>query len=340
MEVLLTKITILSLNMSEKNWRFTKTDWDDYFCSIALTDSERKLAIFRLYNGREIQVLLSLISLRDIGEQIESFYHYDDYSMAMMKLDWFFIQRSHPKRQEYAFCSMIQRDEEPFEHYMERLCAKARECQFFNEDEKVMEQLIDGSNLDSTRRDLALQQYRRFPNRNPNRVNHQEENGRENLREVPEQPRQCSSPETPQCVAVEYLNFHSTNDTYTARVGRVKVKMQYSNICSSNIIDRLYFNAIQQGGAIIYDFSRNSERKFVEFGTDAPLKMIGCFHAELEIIGRVMMEKFYVVDVIEKCLIGVNTAKKFGIINRENDYQNMSENGLASNFGMDKINLE
>lgn len=117
----------------------------------------------------------------------------------------------------------------------------------------------------------------------------------------------------------ELLNFLCGTKSVTGCIGGVNIELLIDSGCVSNLIDRTNFELMQRQGAAISNFTQKIDKKFIPFGTDVPLKMMGSFEAIFTLNNITHNEKFFVVDAVAKCLLGVNAAQKFGVLKICND---------------------
>lgn len=113
--------------------------------------------------------------------------------------------------------------------------------------------------------------------------------------------------------AVEYISFLGCGEAISCKIGGVSLTLLVDSGTRSNIIDKPNWDILCSRKATM-TFQKKSDKQFIPFGSTEPIPVLESFTANLVIGGRKASAKFYVVDMIAKCLLGSESAKALGVL--------------------------
>lgn len=113
---------------------------------------------------------------------------------------------------------------------------------------------------------------------------------------------------------VDYI-FHIDDDAeIDCEIGEVPVKMLIDSGCKCNLITEDTWKFMKEHHVEVSNQVRNSNKKFLSYGSTNPLDVIGSFEADIIAGNKGIIARFFVIRKGTKNLLGKNTAVVLGVL--------------------------
>lgn len=115
---------------------------------------------------------------------------------------------------------------------------------------------------------------------------------------------------------IDYIFHLDGDDSITCSLGHVEIDMLIDSGSKCNIINDVTWEILKSKGIRVENQVKNPEKKFVAYGSQHPLTVLGSFDTSITIGNGSTSEKetFYVVKSGTRNLLGKDTAIKLGVL--------------------------
>lgn len=113
-----------------------------------------------------------------------------------------------------------------------------------------------------------------------------------------------------------YYAFFNGNlsNMLTFEVGGVSLKMLVDSGADANLVTLEAWEMLKKAGVRVSSSTKDSDRRFLSYGSSTPLSVRGTFTAEIKIQNQSSFSEFYVVEKGQTCLLGDATAKQLRVL--------------------------
>ncbi|XP_062554416.1 uncharacterized protein K02A2.6-like [Armigeres subalbatus] len=130
-----------------------------------------------------------------------------------------------------------------------------------------------------------------------------------------------------------YYAFYTGNESnkIECRIGGIKCNVIIDSGSECNLITKEVWEEMKASNVMVQSSKRGCSRVLKAYGSDAPLKMIGSFTAEVRVQEQHVVAEFFVVDGGQQCLLGDETSKALGVLKVGLDINSVVEENMPFN---------
>lgn len=115
---------------------------------------------------------------------------------------------------------------------------------------------------------------------------------------------------------VDYIFHLDGDDSIICTLGDVQIEMLIDSGSKCNIINDATWEILKSKGVRVENQVKNPDKKFMAYGSQEPLIVLGCFDSSISVGNGSTLQKetFYVVKSGTRNLLGKDTATKLGVL--------------------------
>lgn len=133
-------------------WRKWKRAFDIYTEAYNISTEKKKLVPMLHIGGLQLQEIFDSLPNMNVADNTDE----NVYKNAIQKLDEYFAPKQNLIFERHLFRQMTQQHGEQFNQFLARLRHQAAKCMFSNEDEHIIDQVAEKSNMPELRKQLLL----------------------------------------------------------------------------------------------------------------------------------------------------------------------------------------